>query len=449
MSAIGERELSICDHLVAAVGGRAEATARVSSGREGLTRFANSFIHQNVAEDTTVVSLTAVVKGRLATSSSTDVSDDGISRLVDTTIAAARLRPPDPHWPGVAPPGEMRGVDHWDDATSAASPTDRAAVVRAFVDSGPDLEAAGFCSTDAFTVGLANSSGLRVAGRATVAQLDGVARTATSDGLGAEASSALKDLDGRRAGSTATEKARASADPIELEPGAYEVVLEPACVASILDFLARAGFNGKAHAEGQSFVHLGEAQFDASVNLWSDATDPRAVGIGFDGEGTPRRRLDLVRDGVTVALAHDRRSATQAGTQSTGHFSGDHAAGPSPGNLFFGSANQSVDELVGAVERGLLVTDFWYIRFLDPKTQVCTGLTRNGLFLIEGGHVTRAVRNLRFTQSFVGALGPGHVLGIGDDAGLASGDIGALYGWFHHVPTLRLAAWNFTGGAKG
>ena len=120
-----------------------------------------------------------------------------------------------------------------------------------------------------------------------------------------------------------------------------------------------------------------------------------------------------------------------------------------PTNLFLGSGTQSVDALVGGVERGLLVTDFWYIRFLDPKTQVVTGLTRNGLFLIEGGRVTSAVRNLRFTQSFVAALGPGRVMGTGDDGRLATGDLGALYGWFHHVPTLRLAAWNFTGGAKG
>ncbi|HMC51971.1 MAG TPA: TldD/PmbA family protein [Acidimicrobiales bacterium] len=446
---MGRPELEICDRILETVGDRAEATVRVTSSRDGLTRFANSFIHQNMAEDVTSVTLTAVIEGRLATSSSTDTTAGGTSRLAEATLAAARLRPPDPHWPGLAPPAESPAVDHWDEATYSASPAERAGVVRAFVDAGPGLDAAGICSTDAFVVGWANSAGLRLSGRATVAQVDAVARTATSDGLGAEVSRALADLDGGRAGVTAAEKARASAEPVELRPGTYEVVLEPACLASILDFLARAGFNGKAHAEGQSFAHLGEAQFDSSVSIWSDAYDPRAIGLAFDGEGTPRHRLDLVRDGLTVALAHDRRSAGQAGTQSTGHFSGDHSAGPMPTNLFFGPGDQSVDDLVGGVERGLLVSDFWYIRFLDPKTQVVTGLTRNGLFLIEGGHVTRAVRNLRFTQSFAAALGPGRVLGIGNDACLATGDLGALYGWFHHVPTLRLAAWNFTGGASG
>jgi len=102
---------------------------------------------------------------------------------------------------------------------------------------------------------------------------------------------------------------------------------------------------------------------------------------------------------------------------------------------------RSPEELVASVERGLLVTEFWYTRILDPKTQVVTGLTRNGTFLIRNGRLVGGVPNLRFTQSYVEALRPGNVLGIGDDARLFDGSF--------HVPTVHLAAWNFTGGAKG
>ena len=126
--------------------------------------------------------------------------------------------------------------------------------------------------------------------------------------------------------------------------------------------------------------------------------------------------------------------------ESTGHgFGGD--GGGIPTNLFLAPGHRSPEELIGSVERGLLVTEFWYTRILDPKTQVVTGLTRNGTFLIEGGRVVGGVPNLRFTQSYVDALRPGNVLGVGDDARLFDGT--------YHVPTLRLAAWNFTGGAKG
>jgi predicted Zn-dependent protease len=220
----------------------------------------------------------------------------------------------------------------------------------------------------------------------------------------------------------------------------YEVVLSPSCLANMLQFLGYAGFNAKAHLDGTSFVHLGEAQFDRSVSIWDDATDPRSLGLPYDNEGTPKRRVDLVVDGVTTSLVHDRRTAKLAGTESTGHGTGQESAGAYPSNLFFGEGASSVNDLIGGVERGLAVYDFWYTRILDPKTQVVTGLTRNGVFLIEDGKLGPAVRNLRFTQSFVAALGPGKVTGVGNDGQLVNG---------MHVPSVRLASWNFTGGAKG
>jgi predicted Zn-dependent protease len=150
--------------------------------------------------------------------------------------------------------------------------------------------------------------------------------------------------------------------------------------------------------------------------------------------------VDLVRDGVTTAVVHDRRTAAKAGTESTGHATGSDAFGPMPSSMFLAPGSRSREELIASVARGLLVTDFNYTRILDPKTQVVTGLTRNGLFLIEDGRVIKPVKNFRFTQSYVGALAPGRVLGIGADA--------CLYGGAF-VPSLHLASWNFTGGARG
>jgi predicted Zn-dependent protease len=222
------------------------------------------------------------------------------------------------------------------------------------------------------------------------------------------------------------------------------VVLEPRAVASALLFPALYGFNGKAHAEGTSFVHLGEPQWDAAIDVWDDATDPRAQGVPFDVEGTPARRVDMVRAGVSVGLAHDRRSARLAGVEPTGHSIGMEAFGGYPGHLFLGGGASAPADLVGAVERGLLVTDLWYNRILDPKTQVVTGLTRNGLFLIEGGQVVGPVQNLRYTQAVVAAFGPDRVRGLGDDAQLVGGEDGIM-----HVPSVHLGAWSFTGNARG
>ena len=447
---VAHHGFDVCDRVLARVGDRADALVTCGQGTNALTRFANSRIHQNMASDDDHVRLRVVVDGgRIAQASTTRLDDDGLERLVEGTIAAARLCPPDPEYPGLAQAGSLADVDHFDPATAAASPDARAEVVADFVGAGPDLEAAGYCSTDADTHVLCSTTGIRYASRSTMAQVDAIHRAAAvdgppTDGYGQTTSKRLSDLDGRRVGDIAAAKATSGANPMELDPGTYEVVLEPKAVAAMLLFPAWLGFNGKAYAEGTSFAHLGEQQFDERIALWDDGTDPRSLGRPYDAEGTPKQRLDLVRAGTTVGLAHDRRSARLAGVESTGSSIGQESFGGYPGDLFLDGGDQSIDELIAGVERGLLVTDFWYNRILDPKTQVVTGLTRNGLFLIEGGEVTVPVQNLRYTQSVVGALAPGHVLGIGNDAQLVSNE-----GGIAHVPSLHLAAWSFTGNAQG
>jgi predicted Zn-dependent protease len=154
----------------------------------------------------------------------------------------------------------------------------------------------------------------------------------------------------------------------------------------------------------------------------------------------------VVDAGVTRAVLHTRRTAARAGARSTGH--AEEAAeewGALPSNTVLVGGSLTRDELIGRVGRGLLVTDFWYTRILDPRTQVVTGLTRNGVWLIEDGKLSRPVRNLRFTQSFVEALAPGAVLGVGSDQALGTAD----FGGYALVPSLHLASWNFTGGARG
>ncbi|MET0728384.1 MAG: metallopeptidase TldD-related protein [Acidimicrobiales bacterium] len=434
----------ICDRVLGLVGDRADALVSCGQGRSSLTRFANSRIHQNMASDEALVRVKVVIDGRSASASTTRTTVDSLERLVEGCLAAARLRPADPAFPGLAPPAPVADVDHFDGATATAEPDAQAAVVADFVAAGEGLEAAGYCSTQGDVHVLCSTTGVRLASRLTMAQLDGIHRNASAsgaptDGYGQTTSSRLADIDGAQVGAVASGKARAGAEPITLEPGSYEVVLEPKAVAALLLFPAWLGFNGKAHAEGTSFVRLGEAQLDGRIDLWDDATDPRSLGRPYDAEGTPKRRLDLVRAGVSVGLAHDRRSAALAGVEPTGGSIGSEAFGGYPADLFLGPGDESLDQLVTGVERGLLITDFWYNRILDPKTQVVTGLTRNGLFLIEGGAVTRPVQNLRYTQSVVGALAPGHVLGVGDDAQLVSNEGGLV-----HVPSLRLASWSFT-----
>jgi len=445
---MSDRLLDVCERVLRLVGTDAEAEVTVTAGIDALTRFATSFIHQNVADAATRVHLRVALDGRVAEAAVTRADDEALASLARSAMDAARMLPVDPGWPGLARPADAPPVGHWDAATADAEPAERARRVAAFVAEADGLEAAGFCSTAGSEVAFANSAGQRLVGRSTVALLDGIARTPTSDGSARAASARLADLDGSVVGAAAARRARTSSDASDLEPGRYEVVLSPSCVVNMLSFLAIHGFNGRAVDEGRSFARIGEAQFDAAISLADDVAHPIGVGIPFDAEGTPKRRLELVTDGVTSGLVHDRRTAKALGAESTGNaVAGAGPWGALPANLVLAPGSSDPDELIGQVERGLVVTDFWYTRILDPRTQVVTGLTRNGVWLVEGGRVVRPVTNLRFTQSFLEALGPGQVRGVGSDLTLVGG---ATFGHGAYVvPSLHLASWNFTGGARG
>jgi predicted Zn-dependent protease len=456
-------ELSVAARVIdmtrRAAGPAAEAEVVVFHTAQALTRFANSAIHQNVADATTVVRLRLHLDGRTASGSTTVLDAAGLQSLVERTVEAARLSPPDAGWAGLAAPTPLAHPDAaFDEATAHATPEDRALRVRDFVRAADGLETAGFCRTLYSSAAFANSAGQAVTGRAVEAALDGIARTGGADGVARLAGARLADLDGAALGRRAAAKARAGQQPIELPPGRYEVVLEPEAVSDLLSNLAAHGFNGRDMARGQSFVELGAAQFDPAITLLDD---PVGAALPFDDEGTPRAAVTLVDRGVTRGVTHDRTSAAEAGATSTGHASpasrswgpvATHprllpqppvpSAGPADGGPIAASARP----LVAGMRRGLLITDLWYTRVLDKKSLAITGLTRNGVWLVEDGEVVAAVSNMRFTQSYRQALAPGAVLGLGTEA------VPLPDRWAGHqyaAPALHLASWNLTGNASG
>lgn len=454
-------ELTLADRVVELVrrlaGPGAEAEVGAYHAAEALTRFANSRIHQNVADATTTVRLRLHLDGRTAGGSTTVADAAGLESLVERTIAAARLCPPDTTWAGLTPPMPIPAGDGFDEATARATPEERAIRVRDFVRAASGLETAGYCRTVYLSGAFANSAGQSAEGRSAEAAMDGIARDDGADGVARLASERLADLDGAILGARAAAKARAGGRPIELPPGRYEVVLEPEAVADLLHNLAVFGFNGKAYAQRQSFAEPGAQQFDPAVTI----LDAPVAALPFDDEGTRRTAVTLVEDGTTVGVTHDRSSAAQVGATSTGHASpvsrswGPIATHPHlrpgpaaalPGGSPDGPTAETARPLVAGVERGLLVTDLWYTRVLDQKSLVITGLTRNGVWLVEDGEVTAAVSNMRFTQSYPQALGPGAVRGIGGEAILLPDR------WSGHqfaAPALHLASWNLTGNASG
>ncbi len=435
------------DRLIEIVGKRAEAEASVAVGRAELTRFANSFIHQNVGEEYVTVRLRVAAGGRVATVTGNRADDAALKKLAEDALVVAATQPVDEDWAGLTAPTKIAPADFSDKSTTGATPAGRAAAVKSFVGAGDGLLAAGFCDTDSFETAFANSTGHRASARASRATIDGNHQTGESAGSAHQTSNAFSDLDGAAAGTLAADRARRGLHAFDLKPGDYEVVLAPEPVATIAVFLDFYGLNGKAFNEGQSFVELGAAQFDERITIIDDPMGKGALGEAYDNEGTPKQSTVLIDRGITKTVVHDRRSGRRAGVASTGHaWAMSGSLGPLAGHVVVQPGTESVDDLIAAVERGVYVATFNYCRILDPKSQVVTGLTRNGTFMIENGAITGAITNLRFTQSFVKAFGPGNVLGVGNDLRYADSEFGQ---GVVRSPSVRLASWHFTGGSEG
>jgi len=433
--------------LQAALGlGADEAEALVMADDSQLTRFANSEIHQNVAETNVEVNLRFVVGRRVGVASSGRTDEAGIRRLAASAAAIARNVEELPDWAGLPrPTPTTEQPSAWADATAEATPEHRAEGARAVIAAADaaSVVAYGSFSTSAESIAVASSTGIRASQRRTTSQLITVCMGADGgSGYAESAAVNASTIDAAAIGREAAGKARATANAVSLEPGDYPVVLEPYAVVDICDMLAYVGFSALAVQEERSFFEPGRRVGSELVTIRDDATDPATLPMSFDYEGVAKQPLVLVDRGACRDLAYDSQTAARAGRQSTGHaFPAPNPYGPFPGNMILEAGSASRDELVGGLDRGLLVSRFHYTNPVHPKLAIVTGMTRDGTFLVEGGRIVGPVRNLRFTQSYLDALAG--VEAIGRDPLTLRGFLGGS-----SVPALRIAAWTFTGATE-
>ena len=427
--------------LAAAAGCPAEVTVRFTDA--SLTRFANNEIHQNVAERSAAVSVRVGVGRRWGTASTNDLSDGGVQKAVAQASEIAQALPDSDRYLPLLAPATTPSVGSYDIDTAEYGPMQRAAEVRTITGKAADagLTAAGAFRTSAHGTAVANSEGLFVYHAGTTADLMAVVMDDDASGHAGQLSTRVGDIDAEAVADEAAAKAIAGRAPRSLPPGDYEVVLEEFAVSDMLDFLGYVGFGGLAVEERRSFMsgRLGEAVMGPNVSIWDDPLDDAGIPRPFDSEGAPARRTDLVRDGAAASPVHDRFTAAKAGTETTGHALPAHySMGPIPRNMFLAPGGASRGDLVTSVRRGLLITRFWYTRVVHPLTVHMTGMTRDGVFLIEDGEVAGPVRDLRFTESYLEALNR-------VDAIAAETKLVREFFSVNRVPALKIASWRFTG----
>jgi PmbA protein len=426
--------------------GATEAEVLVVADDAALTRFANSEIHQNVAETNVSVNLRFVSGHRIGVASTARIDDDGFRRLASNAAAIARNVAELEDWGGLPQPTEIRPVPAaWSDATASATPELRAEAVRDVIAAADDagVVAYGSFSTTAESITVANSHGVRAEQRRTTSQL--ITVHMSPDGGSGYAEQAAVDattIDAAALGKEAAAKARASVGAVSLDPGDYPIVLEEYAVIDLLDMLGFLGFSALAVQEGRSFVEIGKRIGSELVSVVDDGSDASGLPMAFDYEGVAKQRVELIEQGVCRGVVYDAQTASRDRRASTGHgLPAPNTYGPFPINMQMAPGTASRDDLVAGLDRGLLVTRFHYTNPVHPKLAIVTGMTRDGTFLVEGGRIVAPVRNLRFTQSYLKALGG--VVAVGRDRKTLRGFLGAAV-----VPALRIEAFTFTGATE-
>ncbi|MGZ5299200.1 MAG: TldD/PmbA family protein [Actinomycetota bacterium] len=410
----------------------------------GLTRFANSMIHQSTFREDTGLRVRVVSRDRTGVASSNDFSERGARQAAESAKEMAEVAPPDPLFPGLAPKADVPPVDRFFEDTADATPASRAEGVGRLIDRCPTgFVAAGAFETAAAELGIANSEGQACWSPGTVASLTTV-MTGGEHGSGfAETFAGSAELiDPEALGTRAADKSVRSQRPVALDPGTYPVVLEPSAVATLAGFLAYVGFGGRGYIEHRSCFSgkAGQPVAARSISIWDDGADPRTFGAPFDFEGVPRQRVDLIKDGVFLDAVYDRRTGKQSGRPSTGHgLPAPNPEGPFPLNLFMAEGDASLDDMIRSTQRGVLVTRFHYSNIVNPIESSITGMTRDGTFLIERGEIVGPVMNFRFTQSIIDALK--NVSLVGRKAELAS----EFFFSASRVPALKIDEFHFSG----
>jgi predicted Zn-dependent protease len=416
-----------------------EAQVNVGGGYSANVRFADNRISTAGGVAAANVSVQSAFGPKHAVTSTNDFTDEGLERAVRQSEALARLAPDDPEAMPLLGPQQYEDVNSYFESTAKLGPEARAAAARVAIEpckAAGDLKAAGFLVTGIGANAVGNNKGLFAYRAGTSSNYTLTVRT--SDGTGSGWAGAdhpdWSQLDVKGVAQHAIEKARLSRNPVAIEPGRYTVVLEPQAVGDLVQLLAFS-LDARSADEGRSAfskqgggTKIGEKVTDARVTLFSDPADSQLLSNTFDGEGLPARRQVWIENGVLKKLVYSRFWAQKQ------HQEPD--AGTNAVKLAGGT--QSTEELVSSTPRGILVTRLWYLRPVDPRTVLYTGLTRDGTFLIENGKVTKAVKNFRFNES------PLFMLNNLEALGRAVRVAGTESGGDVVMPAIKVHDFNFT-----
>jgi PmbA protein len=422
-----------------------QAEAILTGVSSGLTRFANSTIHQNVFERDGVITLRAAVGKKLGVASSNLTDSSAMKDLALRVVDIAKFQVDSPDFESLAKSPRAAKVDSFSADTASASAKRRAENVKVVIDEATKLNflAAGSHSTTAREVAYANSLGTEQYHAGTTVYMNTVVMSPTSSGYADLSALDVNRFDPRGVATEAVRICAESQDPREIPEGRYDVVITPRALSELMNWLNYVGFSADAYMDGRSFMsgRIGEKLMGENVSMWDDGGDQAGAPLPFDFEGVPRQRVDLIKNGVAKSVVFNAMKARREKRASTGHaLPPGEEISAMPINVFVATGKNTWQEMVDSLDRGLIVTRFHYVNgLLEPRQALFTGMTRDGTFYVEGGRVKYAVKNLRFTHSMLDAFS--NVEMITKDAKLHASD------WWGAdvLPGLKIKGFNFSG----
>ena len=411
----------------------------IGGGYSANVRFAdNQMSTAGGITDFTVVIQSSFGK-KHAVVTTNNISDEALQRAVKQSEDLARLAPDDPEAMPALPAQQYQEVNAYFESVANLGPAERAkAALTALEPARKDggLATAGFIVTNASSSALGNEKGMFAYHRSTNANYTVTVRTkdGTGSGWAGGEHNDWNQVDVAGISQRALEKAKLSRSPVAIEPGRYTVILEPQAVGDLVQLFsgyvdARSADEGRSPFSKQGGGNkIGEKIVDPRVTLYADPFDPKILAQPFDGQGFPLGRQVFVENGVLKQLFYTRFWAQKQGKTATG----------APTSFIMSGGDASTEDMIKSTERGVLVTRLWYLREVDPRTILYTGLTRDGTFLIENGKITKALKNFRFNESPLFMLNNLETLGrpvrlAGTEAG------GAVV-----VPAIKVRDFNFT-----
>ena len=373
-----------------------------------LTRFADSAIHQHVAERNQTLILRVVLGRKIAVVTTNIFLPSSVKKSLRKAISLAKVQQPNDEFISLPGPKPIPEIETFSENISCLTPIRKAKMIKGILTSvrRRELKASGAFSNGEVELAVVNSLGVEAYQKFSDLFFHLIVENEKSSGY---ASFVARDPDQLDVDSLTQEAIRKTSreEPIQVEPGEYEVILEPYAVSELLSFLGYLGFHALAVQEGRSFFsnRFGEKMVDEKVTIYDDGLDPEGLKVPFDFEGIPKKRVGFFDRGVAKEVTYDSFTAGREGKNSTGHaLIAPNTAGPIPINLFMKEGESSLEEMIKSVRKGIYVTRFHYTNVVEPMKAVITGMTRDGTFLIEEGEIKRPIKNLRFTESILRAL---------------------------------------------